>query len=159
MSLLTHFRGPADFYECKTNTLLIWRKWNIILHLIIVYKNLTDRFLKSAQHACLFVCNCEGVQAQAGFLHFQTTSSNQGRDLGIQEEKLQLLEWWCHVKAAWSRSTSMQPELGDARILAGEGAGTLLCAFLELGLNANSAPASFPAFPMETGQICSFSWG
>lgn len=78
------------FYECKTNSLLIWRKWNIILLLIIVYKNLTDHFPKPAQHACFFVCNCEGAQAQTVSLHCQATSSSQGGDLGIQGKKLQI---------------------------------------------------------------------
>lgn len=117
------------FYACKTNSLLIWRKWNIILLLIIVYKNLTDHFPKPAQHACFFVCNCEGAQAQTVSLHCQATSSSQGGDLGIQGKKAADLEWWCHFRAAWSRSSSIQPGLmswGMPGAWQGrEGAGTL----------------------------------
>lgn len=68
MSLPIHFRGPAEFYESKTKAFLIWRKWNSISLINIVYENSLAHSPKPAPRVCHLAYKRRGAHSQEGFL-------------------------------------------------------------------------------------------
>lgn len=95
MSLLIHFRAPADFYESKTKTILIWIE--ILLYILILLMR-TCYLILLSQHSTSVTMYMNAGQ----HMHFLALPTfHRGRDLGVEGKKL--FGQWHHIKVSMER--------------------------------------------------------